>query len=47
MNIGIFGTGGVARAIAAKLISLGHSVQLGTRNVAETKNRTLSLSQIH
>ena len=40
MNIGIFGTGGVARAIAAKLVTLGHSVMLGTRNVEETKNRT-------
>ncbi|MBI5464879.1 MAG: NAD(P)-binding domain-containing protein [Ignavibacteriales bacterium] len=40
MNIGIFGTGGVARAIAAKLVSLGHSVKLGTRNVDETKNRS-------
>ncbi|MFA6456156.1 MAG: NAD(P)-binding domain-containing protein [Bacteroidota bacterium] len=40
MNVGIFGTGGVARAIAAKLISLGHAVTLGTRNVEETRNRT-------
>lgn len=40
MNIGILGTGGVARAIATKLVSLGHSVMLGTRNVEETKNRT-------
>jgi len=40
MNIGILGTGGVARAIAAKLVSLGHTVTLGTRNVEETKNRT-------
>ncbi|MCK9408703.1 MAG: NAD(P)-binding domain-containing protein [Bacteroidetes bacterium] len=40
MNIGILGTGGVARAIAAKLVSLGHTVTLGTRNVEETKSRT-------
>ncbi|MEI7906081.1 MAG: NAD(P)-binding domain-containing protein [Bacteroidota bacterium] len=40
MNIGILGTGGVARAIAAKLVSLGHSVMLGTRNVEETKSRS-------
>ncbi|MDP1676283.1 MAG: NAD(P)-binding domain-containing protein [Bacteroidota bacterium] len=40
MNIGIFGTGGVARAIAAKLVSLGHNVTLGTRNVEETKSRS-------
>lgn len=39
MNIGILGTGGVARAIAVKLVSLGHSVMLGTRNVEETKNK--------
>jgi predicted dinucleotide-binding enzyme len=40
MNIGILGTGGVARAHAAKLVSLRHSIMLGTRNVEETKNRT-------
>lgn len=40
MNIGILGTGGVARAIGAKLVSLGHRVMLGTRNVAETRSRT-------
>jgi len=40
MNIGIFGTGGVARTIAAKFVSLGHTVTLGTRNVEETKSRT-------
>lgn len=39
MNIGILGTGGVARAIAAKLVSLGHSVKLGTRSVVETQNK--------
>lgn len=40
MNIGILGTGGVARAISAKLVSLGHSVMLGTRNAEETMSRT-------
>lgn len=40
MNIGILGTGGVARAISAKLVSLGHLVMLGTRNVEETISRT-------
>lgn len=40
MNIGILGTGSVARAIAQKLVSLGHSVMLGTRNVQETLGRT-------
>jgi hypothetical protein len=39
MNIGILGTGGVARAIAAKLVSLNHGVTLGTRNVHETMSR--------
>jgi len=40
MNIGILGTGGVARAIAAKLVTLGHSVTLGTRNAEETKTKS-------
>jgi len=40
MNIGIIGTGGVARAIGTKAASLGHSVMLGTRNVEETRKRT-------
>ncbi len=40
MNIGILGTGGVAQAIAVKLVSLGHAVTLGTRNVEETKSRS-------
>lgn len=39
MNIGIFGTGGVARAIAGALTAKGHSVMLGTRNVAGTLQR--------
>lgn len=40
MNIGIFGTGGVGRAIGAKLASIGHSVMIGTRNVEETKSKS-------
>jgi len=40
MNFGILGTGGVARAIAAKLVLLNHGVTLGTRNVQETMSRT-------
>lgn len=40
MNIGIIGTGGVARAIGTKAASLGHTVMLGTRNVDETRKRT-------
>jgi predicted dinucleotide-binding enzyme len=35
MKIGIFGTGGVARSLAARLASLGHLVVLGTRDVKE------------
>lgn len=38
MRIGIFGTGGVGRTIAAKLASLGHDVMIGTRD----PNRTLA-----
>jgi predicted dinucleotide-binding enzyme len=40
MKIGIFGTGGVGRTIAAKLTSLGHDVMLGTRDVQATLART-------
>jgi predicted dinucleotide-binding enzyme len=40
MNYGVFGTGSVGRAIAAKLVSLGHSVIIGTRNVEETKKKS-------
>ncbi len=39
MNITILGTGMVAQTIATKLIQLGHTVTLGTRNPEETKNR--------
>lgn len=40
MKIGIFGTGMVGQAIAARLVGLGHEVMIGTRNVAETLART-------
>ena len=39
MNIGVLGTGMVAKSIASKLDSLGHSVQLGTRDIAATLSR--------
>jgi predicted dinucleotide-binding enzyme len=35
MKIGVLGTGGVGRALAAKMASLGHSILLGTRDVKE------------
>jgi predicted dinucleotide-binding enzyme len=40
MKIGILGTGGVGRTLAAKLIALGHEVVIGTRNVEDTLART-------
>lgn len=40
MNIGVLGTGVVGRAIAARLVELGHSVKIGTRNPQETFGRT-------
>jgi 8-hydroxy-5-deazaflavin:NADPH oxidoreductase len=40
VKIGILGTGGVGRTLAAKLISLGHEVVIGTRNVEDTLART-------
>jgi 8-hydroxy-5-deazaflavin:NADPH oxidoreductase len=39
MKVSILGTGNVGRTIAEKLISLGHEVILGTRNVAVTLER--------
>ena len=40
MNIGILGTGMVAKTIAGKLSELGHSVKLGTRDVQATLARS-------
>ena len=40
MNIGVLGTGVVGRTIAARLVELGHSVKIGTRNPQETLDRT-------
>ncbi len=40
MNIGILGTGIVAKTIAGKLDSLGHTVKLGTRDVTATLARS-------
>lgn len=40
MNIGILGTGIVAKTIAGKLDSLGHAVTLGTRDVNSTLARS-------
>jgi predicted dinucleotide-binding enzyme len=40
MKVAILGTGVVGQTIAEKLVSLGHEVMLGTRNVAETLARS-------
>ncbi|MEO7732578.1 MAG: NAD(P)-binding domain-containing protein [Kofleriaceae bacterium] len=40
MKIAILGTGPVAQTLAAKLDSIGHDVQLGTRDVAATMARS-------
>jgi 8-hydroxy-5-deazaflavin:NADPH oxidoreductase len=40
MNIGIFGTGIVGRTIAARLVELGHSVVIGTRDPNQTLAKT-------
>lgn len=40
MKIAIIGTGMVGQTIAAKLVSLGHPVVIGTRDVAQTLGRT-------
>jgi 8-hydroxy-5-deazaflavin:NADPH oxidoreductase len=40
MNIGIFGTGVVAKTVGGKLAELGHSVKLGTRDVQATLAKT-------
>lgn len=39
MKIAILGTGNVGQTFAAKLITLGHEVMMGTRNVADTMAR--------
>ncbi len=39
MKTAVFGTGVVGQTIAAKLISLGHEVTIGTRDVAKTLSR--------
>lgn len=36
LRVGVLGTGAVGRAIAGKLMELGHDVVIGTRNVAKT-----------
>ena len=40
MNIGILGTGMVGQALAGKLLELGHSVVVGTRDVSATLANT-------
>ncbi|MFA4966473.1 MAG: NAD(P)-binding domain-containing protein [Thermoleophilia bacterium] len=37
MNIGVLGTGMVGRAIGSKLVSLGHSVTMGSRTAANDR----------
>lgn len=39
MKIGLLGTGGVARTLAAALAERGHAVEMGTRDVAQTRAR--------
>ncbi len=39
MRIGIIGTGMVGKALAAKLVEIGHDVMIGTRNVNQTLSR--------
>jgi len=40
MKIAVFGTGSVGQTIAAKLVSLGYEVMIGTRDVNEARLRT-------
>lgn len=40
MKFAVLGTGSVGRAIASKLVSLGHDVSVGTRDPAATGGRT-------
>jgi hypothetical protein len=42
MNIGVLGTGGVGQTIAAKLVDIGHSVMIGTRDVGSALARMTS-----
>lgn len=40
MKIGVFGTGSVGRALAARLAQLKHEVMIGTRDPARTRGRS-------
>lgn len=40
MNISVLGTGSVGQALASKLVTLGHNIFMGTRNVENSLNRT-------
>lgn len=40
MNISVLGTGSVGQALATKLVSLGHKVFMGTRNIENSLNKT-------
>lgn len=40
MKIGIIGTGMVGKALAVKLVEIGHDVMIGTRNLSQTLART-------
>lgn len=40
MNISVLGTGAVGQTLAARLSSLGHQVFMGTRNVADSLEKT-------
>jgi predicted dinucleotide-binding enzyme len=40
MNISVIGTGSVGQALASRLVGLGHSVYMGTRNVQDSLNKT-------
>lgn len=40
MRIGVIGTGMVGRALAGRLVELGHDVVIGTRDVKQTLSRT-------
>jgi len=40
MTIAVLGTGSVGRTLAARLVGLGHSVVVGTRDPRATLTRT-------